>query len=206
MASNLSGLVTRASAYVAAMPPAISGNHGQDATFAVAVALMHGFALPRAQAWPVLLEFNARCEPPWSKKDLEHKLDDAAKVMRHSKPRGYLLGERGPVAPEEAEPSVTVFDVDITEPLPGPPAVKRAEPATPLAPTQPAAKAEPPPPPAAATETEELTEARRIAGELVKLHKARAISGPDDPEARFYACLIRDFKAEFGGRLGPAGL
>ena len=198
MASNLNSLVSMASAYVAGMPPAISGNHGQDATFAVAVALMHGFALPRAQAWPVMLEFNARCDPPWSKKDLEHKLDDAAKVSRHSKPRGYLLGERGPVAPpEEAEPSVTVFDVDPDEPLPG--SVKRA---APPAPPQPAAKAEPPPPPAAATEPEELTEARRIAGELVKLYKAGAFSGPDDPEARFYACLLRDFKAEFGDSHG----
>jgi hypothetical protein len=198
MASNLNSLVSRASAYVAAMPPAISGNHGSDATFAVAVALMHGFALPRAQAWPVMLEFNARCEPPWSKKDLEHKLDGAAKVTRHSKPRGYLLGERGPVAvPEAAEPSVTVFDVDPDEPLPG--SVKRA---APPAPPQPAAKAEPPPPPAA-TEPEELEEVLRIAGELAKLHKAGALGGPADPEAAFYAALLRAFSAEFVGKRGP---
>ena len=43
----------------------------------------------------------------------------------------------------------------------------------------------------------ELAEARRIAGELVKLHKAGAIAGADDPEARFYACLLRGFEATF---------
>ena len=62
------------------------------------LALVHGFALSRAQAWPIMLEFNARCDPPWSEKELAHKLDDAAKLARHSKPRGHLLGERGPVS------------------------------------------------------------------------------------------------------------
>ena len=85
---------SRASAYVANMPPAVSGSHGHDATFAVALALCHGFALSSAQARPIMQEFNARCEPPWSEKELEHKLDSAGKVTRHSQPRGYLLGER----------------------------------------------------------------------------------------------------------------
>ena len=85
------------------MPPAISGNHGHDATFAVALALCHGFALSRAQAWPIMLEFNARCDPPWSEKELEHKLESASKVTRHSRPRGYLLGERGPARRRQAE-------------------------------------------------------------------------------------------------------
>ena len=84
-------LLTRARNYVAAIPPAISGNRGHDATFAVAVALMHGFALHREQAWPILREYNQRCLPPWSEPELAHKLDDAAKLTRHSKPRGYLL-------------------------------------------------------------------------------------------------------------------
>ena len=101
------------------MPPAISGNHGHDATFAVALALVHGFALSRDQAWPIMLEFNARCDPPWSKKDLDHKLDDATKLARHSKPRGYLLGERGPATSPQSKPVVMAFDVDTSEPLPG---------------------------------------------------------------------------------------
>jgi hypothetical protein len=119
MATNVTSLASRASAYVAAMPPAIAGNHGHDTTFTAALALIHGFALPRAQAWPIMLEFNARCEPPWSQKELEHKLDSAAKANRHSKPRGYLLGECGPATPPQAEPLVFALDVDTSEPLPG---------------------------------------------------------------------------------------
>jgi hypothetical protein len=101
------------------MPPAVSGNHGHDATFAVALALVHGFALSKVQARSIMLEFNARCDPPWSEKELEHKLDSAAKVTRHSKPRGYMLGERGSAMSSQVEPSVTVLNVDTSEPLPG---------------------------------------------------------------------------------------
>jgi hypothetical protein len=39
---------------------------------------------------------------------------------------------------------------------------------------------------------EQLDEARRIAAELVKLRDAGAIAGPDDPEAVFFAYLLRD--------------
>ena len=49
----------------------------------------------------------------------------------------------------------------------------------------------------------ELAKARRIAGELVKLHKAGAINGAEDPEATFYACLLRDLNATFTGKRGP---
>ena len=42
-------------------------------------------------------------------------------------------------------------------------------------------------------------EARRVAAELVKLHRDRAISGADDPEARFYAGLLHAFGATYTG-------
>ena len=44
-------LFDRARGYVAAMPAAISGQGGHQATFNVAVALIHGFALSDEQAW-----------------------------------------------------------------------------------------------------------------------------------------------------------
>jgi hypothetical protein len=43
----------------------------------------------------------------------------------------------------------------------------------------------------------ELAEAHRIAGELVRLRRAGAISDPDDPV--FFATLLRDFGATFTG-------
>ena len=47
---------------------------------------------------------------------------------------------------------------------------------------------------------EDLAEAARIAGELLKLRDAGAITGPNDPEARFYAQVIHVFGGEFIGR------
>lgn len=74
-----SDLVRRARAYLAAIPAAISGARGHDQCFAAARALA-GFVvkgLPEADAWCLLTEYNARCEPPWSERELEHKWDSA---------------------------------------------------------------------------------------------------------------------------------
>lgn len=60
------------------MPPAISGSGGHAALFAVARTLLaQDFALSDPVAWKLLLEYNKRCEPPWSEKELRHKLDQA---------------------------------------------------------------------------------------------------------------------------------
>lgn len=63
---NATNLIERARAYVARMEAAVSGSHGHNATFKVAIALRHGFGLTLNQAWPLMLEFNERCVPPWS--------------------------------------------------------------------------------------------------------------------------------------------
>jgi hypothetical protein len=89
-----SSVCKRARAYLAAMPAGVSGNGGHDATFKVAVALVHGFALEKSEAWTLLLEFNARCDPPWSNQELLHKLEDAGKLERYPHPCGHLLGDR----------------------------------------------------------------------------------------------------------------
>jgi hypothetical protein len=78
--------------YVAKMPPAISGQHGHDATFAVASVAYHGFALNESDALAILREFNQRCSPPWKESELVHKTKSAA-TAPHDKPRGYLLGD-----------------------------------------------------------------------------------------------------------------
>jgi hypothetical protein len=90
-------LVTeKARRYVASIPPARAGQRGHDQTFAVAVALVHGFALPEVEAWHILREYGARCLPPWSERELRHKLKCAGKLTRPSKPRGHLLGNSAP--------------------------------------------------------------------------------------------------------------
>lgn len=72
--------ITRARRYVAKMPAAISGSGGHAATFAVARRLVADFELPDADAWDLLLEFNERCEPRWSDRELRHKLASAQKA------------------------------------------------------------------------------------------------------------------------------
>jgi hypothetical protein len=80
----------RAARYVAKMPESVSGQHGHDRCFAVACRLLIDFDLPESEAWPILREFNSRCVPPWSEKELAHKLADAAKQPGE---RGKLLRE-----------------------------------------------------------------------------------------------------------------
>jgi len=84
-------VLRRAAAYLDAMPPAISGQGGHGRTYAAATALVHGFGLAPDTALRMLLErYNPRCEPPWTEKELRHKVDDAH-AKPHDRPRGWLL-------------------------------------------------------------------------------------------------------------------
>ncbi len=76
-------MVRRARAYLATIEGAISGQRGHDRTFRVACKLTHeqprGFGLSLQEAWPLFKEWNEQCEPPWSDRELLHKLEDALK-------------------------------------------------------------------------------------------------------------------------------
>lgn len=85
-------ILERASKYVAAMPPAVAGSGGHNAAFTAACALVKGFALTPDQARPIMEEFNGRCTPPWSPREIEHKLTQADKTPDDG-PRGYLVGD-----------------------------------------------------------------------------------------------------------------
>jgi len=82
--------VRRARAYVARMPVAVAGQGGHRALWLVTLALVRGFALDAEHALPILRDYSARCLPPWSERELAHKLADA---MRADAPRGWLLGQ-----------------------------------------------------------------------------------------------------------------
>lgn len=88
---DLESRAKRAIAYVDAIPPAVSGHGGHDQTFRVALALVRGFELPRSVAAEILNYYNQACDPPWSERELEHKLDHAE---RASVSPGYLLEAR----------------------------------------------------------------------------------------------------------------
>jgi hypothetical protein len=99
-------LASRARAYISAMPSAISGQHGHDATFAVAKKLVHDFGMSEPDAWPILLDYNARCQPPWSERELRHKLHSAGNLTRVATRRGHLRHEIAKPAPP-AGPAVS---------------------------------------------------------------------------------------------------
>jgi hypothetical protein len=89
MGEDRGRLIERAGRYVDRMPASISGSHGHDAAWHVAVVLIRGFKLTAEEAWPIFLEFNTRCQPPWSEKELRHKLEDAENKARL--PWGYIV-------------------------------------------------------------------------------------------------------------------
>lgn len=102
-------MVDRARAYVAKMPSAIAGAGGHDATFNVARKLVQDFDLREAEAWALLLEYNTRCEPPWSEKELRHKIESAKKahtrapITDRPPPRPRLaVSNPTPIPPEPA--------------------------------------------------------------------------------------------------------
>ncbi|MBK7074608.1 MAG: bifunctional DNA primase/polymerase [Myxococcales bacterium] len=83
-------IARRASAYLAELPAAVSGQDGHTTTFTAAVSLVRGFDLSQDDAFALLAaEYNPRCDPPWTEKELRHKVANAADASRMS--RGYLL-------------------------------------------------------------------------------------------------------------------
>jgi hypothetical protein len=83
------GVVDRARRYLAAIPPAVAGEHGDVNTFRVCCRLVRGFALNDDDALAVLHDWNDGCEPPWSELELRSKLRAARRYGRE--PFGGLL-------------------------------------------------------------------------------------------------------------------
>jgi hypothetical protein len=86
-------LFRRILAYLAGCPPAISGNSGHIQTLKVATQLVIGFDLGIDGARPWLWEYNKKCQPLWSEKELEHKLQEAAKNELGREPGAKIHGE-----------------------------------------------------------------------------------------------------------------
>jgi hypothetical protein len=79
----------RARRYIASIPPAVGGEHGDAATYRVCCRLVRGFALDEEDALAVLKEWNDACSPPWSEEELRAKLEGARRYGRE--PIGGLL-------------------------------------------------------------------------------------------------------------------
>ena len=81
-------IAERARRYLSRVPPAVSGAGGHPQTFKAACILVR-FGLDRDTAGTILAEWNAGCQPPWSPRDLSHKLNEA---FRRVKPDPEFAG------------------------------------------------------------------------------------------------------------------
>jgi hypothetical protein len=85
----------RARQYARKLPGAISGQGGHRTAWSAVLHVVRGFDLDEATGLRVLEdEYNHRCEPPWSERELTHKVRDAISDART--PAGFHLEERKP--------------------------------------------------------------------------------------------------------------
>lgn len=80
-------VVERARKYLEKMPVSVSGQNGHGAAYTAACRMVIGFGLGFDEALAVLSEWNSGCQPPWSDKELRHKITSA---MSEPGERGYL--------------------------------------------------------------------------------------------------------------------
>lgn len=76
--------------YIARTPPAISGSGGHIRTIQVARALYNGFDCTESETLYWLQQFSKRCDPPWSDRELRHKVKGALDG-EYNKPAGFML-------------------------------------------------------------------------------------------------------------------
>jgi hypothetical protein len=70
----------RAEKYMSKIPPAISGQGGHNDTFIACRKLVSTFSdLTESDYWTLLCRWNETCSPPWSERELKHKLSEALK-------------------------------------------------------------------------------------------------------------------------------
>lgn len=72
-------IISRARAYLVKVSPAIEGEHGDAHTLSTACRIVRGFDLPKETAVELLMEWNAGCRPPWTRAEIEEKVDNAIK-------------------------------------------------------------------------------------------------------------------------------
>lgn len=111
----------RAAAYLRKCPPGIEGQNGSSTTLRAAILVGPGFDLSEEASVSLLMEeFNPRCVPPWSEKELRRKVQEAFRVTAD---RGWMLkaetlpGARAPQGAgaecqEHGRPSFGPFTMD----------------------------------------------------------------------------------------------
>lgn len=102
--------IERCRAYLAKVGPAVEGEGGDHKTYRVA-ALGGDFGLTLVEFWPLLLEWNTTCQPPWTSGDLRRKLDNAYKYRTHPS------GEKAPKKRDGPDPDDNGEKLEVREGL-----------------------------------------------------------------------------------------
>lgn len=91
--ADLDSAIDQARAAVRELPASVAGENGHGAAWLAAVTVVRGYCLPESDAFTVFNEeFNSRCEPAWSHREIIHKLGQAA--TKSNKEWGYALVEQ----------------------------------------------------------------------------------------------------------------
>lgn len=99
-------VLVRATAYAAKVPHAHVGGRNK-AAFSVAATLAKDFALPDADAWPILEHWNTGNQPPLSESELRGVLASARKNGKHT-PGAKLLTNEGKPTSKAKRPRVAI--------------------------------------------------------------------------------------------------
>jgi hypothetical protein len=109
--------VERARRYLAKMPAAVSGDNGHTQTFNAVAHVMIGFDLDPDTTFNIIADdYNGRCDPPWSERELRHKIRSVAEKCHRE--RGYLLQpNRAPiVTTQQASDSAAPAEIEADRP------------------------------------------------------------------------------------------
>jgi putative DNA primase/helicase len=99
-------LLQRVRAYLQKCPPAIEGKNGSRRLMKTLRLVIDGFDLDDALARQIAEEYSAKCEPPWSPKEIDHALANI-KAKPSKKPRGWLLNKNDPPPTSHHSPPPT---------------------------------------------------------------------------------------------------
>lgn len=80
-------IVERCKKWVDKADIAVQGQDGSSQMLRVANAIFWGFGLSKHVGWNILVDYNLRCDPPFSDSELEHKYDET-----QSKPQDKTFG------------------------------------------------------------------------------------------------------------------
>ncbi len=82
--------MARCRRHLESLPASVSGKGGFARIHSVADVVFHDFALDEVNGWIILLEYNSRCQPPWSVDALRHMMKQAMENPPKGHNRGLL--------------------------------------------------------------------------------------------------------------------